>query len=436
MKSFSLILTGILVFALGFGLMAQPINSFEAAGIKVIHKKVDNPVVAVRLYVRGGTANYPKEQEGIENLAFDMALFSDSKEISSEDKLNRAGELGVGFSSKSGYDYGYLGMTALHKFWDESWELWSKAVAQPVFDETDANYSRGEMNSRIRETESSPNQLIEQRATAQLHTGTNYENNPLGSIESLAGLSADSIAAYYNRVVNKSNVFLVVSGNIETEDLKQKVISAFSALPDGEPSAPITPVSEGDFGLAQIHHKDLDVNHLLVKMSAPAHYSPEGIANMLAMSLLSDRFNEAARQDDKIYYTPSATADTPLRYPTNSIYTMTSFPARSIDLIVKELDKVRETGFTADELERKKASFLTYLFLGQETVDAQAHVIGDAEVAGEWRQSLGVSEDVNNLNVDQVNAVFRKYSNKVSWFYLGNESQITTSEFKQPVALD
>lgn len=436
MKSISLILTVILASAFGFGSVAQPLNSFEAGGIKVIHNKVDNPVVAVRLYVRGGTANYPIDQQGIENLAFDMALFGDSKKITSKDKLNRASELGIGFSSKSGYDYGYMGMTALHMFWDESWELWSTAVAQPAFDETDANYSRGEMNARIREIESSPNQLIEQRATAQLHLDTDYEKIPLGTIESLAEMSAESIAEYYNRVVNKSNIFLVVTGNIETEDLKQKVNDAFAALPDGAPTAPITPVSDADFGIAQIHHKDLDVNHLLLKMPAPARYGPEGVANMLAMSLLSDRLHEAARQDDKVFYAPTATADTPLRFTSNSIYTMTDYPANSIDLIIKVINQIRKTGFTAEELSRKKASFLTYLFLGQETVDAHAHALGDAEAAGEWRQSLGILEDVNSLNIGQVNSVFRKYSNKVSWFYLGNESQITTSEFKQPVALD
>lgn len=436
MKTFSLILTAVLVSALNFGSFAQPITAFEAGGIKVIHKKIDNTVVATRLYVRGGTANYPKTQEGIETLAFDMALFGDSKEMTSEDKLNRAGELGIGLSSRSGYDYGYLGMTALHKFWDESWQLWSSAVVQPAFDETDANYSRGEINARIREIESSPNQLIEQRATTQLHLGSDYEKIPMGTIESLAGITAQDIAAYYSRVVNKSNVFLVVIGDVDPEDLKQKVSTAFSELPNGEPAAPIVPVSDADFGMAQVYHKDLDINHLLLKMPAPPRYSPEGIANMLAISMLSDRLNAAARKNNAVDYAPTATVESPLRHPSNSIYTTTGHPANSIDLIVTELNKVRKTGFTAAELDRKKAFFLTYLFLGEESVDAQAHAIGEAQAAGEWRQSLGILDDVNNLKITEVNSVFRKYSNTVSWFYLGNESQINTSDFQQPDALD
>src|SRR6056297_243396 len=176
------IITFSLLFLITFGLSAQTdISEFDADGVQVILKKVPNEVVAVRLYVRGGTANYPIEKQGVENLAFELAMFAGTEEHSAEEITSKAQNLGIGMSAKSGYDYGYMGMTALNMFWDESWALWVESVTKPAMIETAFNSIRDEVFSRQRRSNASPEDYVKELSMAYTYAGTDYEKLPAGT---------------------------------------------------------------------------------------------------------------------------------------------------------------------------------------------------------------------------------------------------------------
>jgi predicted Zn-dependent peptidase len=103
-----------------------------------------------------------------------------------------------------------------------------------------------------------------------------------------------------------------------------------------------------------------------------------------------------------------------------------------VKLMVEIIDDVRKNGFTQEELDKKRNSFLTFHFLGQESVDAQAHALGDAEAGLTWQRVSGFSDAVRLASVNDINEVFKKYNNHISWTYLGNESQVQTGDFPQP----
>jgi len=59
----------ILFLFLSVSLFAQTsATSFTVSGIKVILKPTNKEVIDVNMYYRGGVANYPKTQAGLENL--------------------------------------------------------------------------------------------------------------------------------------------------------------------------------------------------------------------------------------------------------------------------------------------------------------------------------------------------------------------------------
>ena len=77
MKEFKLL---ILIFLLTplVGLQAQDselgVEEFQVDGIKVLLKHSPKEVVNAKLFIKGGTANYTKEQEGVENFALNLAI--------------------------------------------------------------------------------------------------------------------------------------------------------------------------------------------------------------------------------------------------------------------------------------------------------------------------------------------------------------------------
>ena len=82
-----------------------------------------------------------------------------------------------------------------------------------------------------------------------------------------------------------------------------------------------------------------------------------------------------------------------------------------------------------------KESYLTNHFLKLETNDSQTMSLGMSEVAGDWKRAETFMETVEKATVQDLNAVFKKYSSSINWTYHGKESAVSKDDFKQPQML-
>ncbi len=403
-------------------------TAFDVDGLKVIHKRLPGEVVAVRLYIRGGTANYPESQQGIEALAFEMALFGGTENRSSEDIFYETRDFGIGLSGKSGYDYGYLGMTALKMFWNDSWALWSESIMKPRMADGAFYAFRDELYARNRRSSNVAEERIAAQSLAGAFAGTDYAKNPAGTEESLFDLTPDDVRNHYAKILTKENCFIVVVGDIDRADLQQKIADTFGEMP-AESELQKTATSPEISAGATIHHRDLEINHIQARMPAPARWSPESIPNELAMSMLSDRLNEALTIDEQIADSPSAFTGEEQKHPSNAIYAATTKPKQAAEAMVAQINRAKAQGFSEQELNQRKALFITLNYLSQETVDAQAHVLGDAEILGDWQKVTDITPLVKNATTEEVHRVFNQYSTNIHWTYLGNASQVVSGDF-------
>lgn len=421
-----------LIFNFATLLPAQvTVSTSESGGIRVLHKKVPGDVISIRMYVLGGTANYEQEQEGIEGIALELALHGGSEKSSARDIEVAMNQLGMGVSSKAGLDYSYAGMTCLKPNFNASWNLWTEVLTQPAFDVAKFERFKEDYLFRMRRQQADPGSYIERLATQSAFGNTDYTIFPEGSSESLDVMTVEDVRAYFEWIMTKSRILIVAVGNIETDDLNQKVADSFGALPAGDP-LPEAEIGTVSYPSVTIVHRDIDNNHLLGLMPAPFRDSDEKIANLMAMSLLNDRFEARIRNQERLSSNPAAYANSNNRYPSNSIYASTQDPVNAIKSMVDIINEVRKTGFTEEELNLKKPRFLTYYFLSEENTDAQAHAIGDRAAAGRTDYQTDITDKVLAVKLSEVNEVFRKYSTMINWTYLGNASQIETLQFLQP----
>ena len=74
----------IALFVLAASFSAPPedkATEFTVNGLKVILKPSVKEIVSVRFFIKGGTANYTKEQEGVESLALALAVDGGTKKL-------------------------------------------------------------------------------------------------------------------------------------------------------------------------------------------------------------------------------------------------------------------------------------------------------------------------------------------------------------------
>jgi predicted Zn-dependent peptidase len=225
-----------------------------------------------------------------------------------------------------------------------------------------------------------------------------------------------------------------VVGNISEADLKQRITASLASLPVGK-------LTKGEARLelkpeATIENRDIPTNYIRGIMSAPSVNEKEGIPMMLAMSIMRDRFFVELRTKRSLTYAPSAGfASTVFNNPYATFYASSTDPKQTLQVMIEQINDVKNKGFKDKELKDMKESFLTDHFQDLETNDSQTMAIGLAEVGGDWKKTEPFMAEVEKTSIQDLNNVFKKYSSSVNWMYLGKESAVNKDDFKQPQIL-
>ncbi len=410
------------------------IKEFTAGGIKVIFKPSVKEIISVRLFIKGGTANYNKEQEGIESLALAVATEGGTKKLSMTDFGTATEKIGADISFSSSYDYSQVGLSCINTYWNESWSLFSDVITQPRFDAQAFEIIKGKVVSGAKEQDGNPDAYLTNKSMEMSYAGRNYARIPTGSVQSLEKLNLDAVRNHFNTVVTKSNCFIVVVGNVTEADLTAKINAAFSQLQQGQAVKP-EPKTEIQAGVT-IENRDIATNYIRGNMSGPALNDPDAVPMRVAMAIMGDRFFVELRTKRSLTYAPQAAFNTSLiKNPHEVFYASSTKPKEALKVMIDQINEVKNQGFKDKELKDKKEEFLTNHYSRLETNGAQSMAIGANEIAGSWKGFETLMASVDKLTVNDINKVFNKYSNSINWMYLGKEAEVSKDDFKQPQIL-
>lgn len=414
---------------------AQNTVEFEVNGLKVIYKHVPKEIVSARFFVNGGTANYTKEQEGIENFAFNLAVRGGTKNYDRLAFSSLLEKMGTNIGASTDYDFGSFSLLCVKQNWDKSWELFADAILNPAFDGEEYIILKEQLIAAAKQAETDPDESLRRAAMENVYNGKNYAKIYGGTPESISSFSLEDLQNYYKSTVGKKRSFLVVIGDLDQSELISKIEATLANLPEGTLAS-----KEERFMITEVSNKIVDreiaTNYIRGYMSAPTMSEEDGVAMLLAMSILRDRYFVELRTKRSLTYAPGAGyANGIVNNPYNYIYISTTEPKISIEVMVDELKKLKKDGFSQEELINKKQGFLTSYYMGQETLSSQTRAYGTAELKGGWEMAEEFTASVNDLTLDDINRVINKYTDVISWTYLGDKDQISEEDFLQPLDL-
>jgi zinc protease len=371
------------------------------------------------------------EKQGIENLAFKLAMEGGTKSKNKQAFAASSEKIGATFAGSSGADFGTLSMTCLKMYWNDSWDLFSDAIMNPAMAASEFDLVKSQLINQAQQETGDPDAHIGRMAMKNAFGGTSYEKNPAGTPESLQAIKLNEVEDYYKGIIGKKNCFLVVVGNISQADLTEKITKAFSNLQEGKNAPSESHKGVGSPNVA-MENRDIETNYIIGVMDAPKKGTDEAVANSIAMSIMGDRFFTELRTKRSLSYAPSAFAAGDITHPNNGVYISTTKPQESLKVMTEELSKVKKEGFTQKELDGTKQGFLTSYYMGQETNERQSLALGRNEIASSWRDADLFTERVNKTDLKAINNVMKKYIETVKWNYLGKESMVKPEDFLQP----
>ncbi|WP_183563948.1 M16 family metallopeptidase [Mucilaginibacter sp. SP1R1] len=415
------------------GVFAQSeTTSFDVDGIKVIFKPTLKEIINVRMFYRGGVTNYPADKAGIERFALEATTECGTKKYDANMFRDKADKFGIDISTSTDFDYGNIEMDCVSKYFNEGWDLLTEAVVNPVFDNAEVELFRGKMLARIRQQQTDPDDHVEDLVVKNGFEGTPYATDPAGEDAIVSKLTPAELKTYYNSILNKKQLFLVVAGKINKEELIAKIKASFAALPSKNytPAKLQEPVWN-DYRLVT-ESRNLSTNYINAIMNSPTVSSKDYVPYTVGIAALGGSLFNLLRTRLNLSYDPGASS-LMRQMPYSIMYVSTTNPKEAVKAMTRVLNNVLNYGLSAEGLKNIKSSYITNNYVKQQSTSAITLSLGKAEVLGGWEIAENMPSAIDKVTVSQINAALNKYIRGLRWSYLGDTQQADAAagEFKK-----
>jgi len=403
-------------------------TSFDVSGIKVIFKPSRKKVINVRVYYRGGTANFPASKAGIEDFSLKGAVLCGTSNFTASALKDTCDKYDIALSGLSTFDYGYIQLNCISKYFDKGWNMFADVVTAPAYQSDEVQLLRNRLITNNRTTNSDPVISVSKQLQFNAFKNTAYGFDMYGNDEALNAITdADLKTYYYNTLLNKDRMFIVVVGNITKDELIQKIFISFANLPSKSYSKP--DYTEPDLNDNKLIIKPLTArtNYLAAMGNSPRVNSPDFIPFRLAVAGLS-----ANLYNSLVSASPLATNAGAKCFMTQMPYVnfffTTQQPDAAIGRAVQTVKNLQQSGVDDEWLSRLKNMMVMSDFINQQNAIAVCDNLGVAEITAGWQYANDFPQLVFMATKEQVNMAINKYLTGLTWSYLGNTNNITLSQ--------
>ena len=400
-------------------------------GVKVIVQPSGNEIVEVLTIIKGGVQNYTAAKAGIENLAITALTECGTLKDDKNSFKNKLDKVSAEVGGYTGMDYASFRMNCIASDFETVWPLYVDAMTIPKFDAKEFDRIRQDQITSLRAQESNPDFAIDQMAKQLAFAGKSYSKNPGGSVETVSKLTAAETKNYYKSIFNRSRMVIVIVGELDKKNLEEKLKSFLSKVPQGTPFVQKKEAFAAMSNNFQPRDKELATNYVKGITGAPSPGTPDYDAFVLAMRIFSRKHFIEVRTNNGLSYAPQAYFSGGIT-PYANVSASTTDPNKYIAVTRQLIDKIKTEGFTEEDLKNQKTGYITNVYYRQETNYAQAAALASNEVVnGNWKRANTIKDEMNNVTVDDLNRVFKKYITNFSWAYQGDSKKVDPQLYKQ-----
>lgn len=341
------------------------------------------PVVSANLIVIGGGDRNPVGRPGLSSFTAEM-LDEGTEKKNALQIAEDADRLGAHLSTGSSTDYSFVAFRSLRRNVEAVVEMAADVLLHPVFPEREIERIRQDRLTEILRQRENPNALAT-RAFLKAAYGNDhpYGYTELGTEHSLQELAREEIRQFWKSGYLPGNAALVVAGDITARELRrlaEKHLGAWQGKGSTEPAPAVkTPCTRRIVivNKADSPQTALRIGHVGVARSNPDFVFID-VMNTIFGGLFSSRININLREEHG--YTYGASSAFSFRRGPGPFLIGTSVrtdvTAASVGEIFKEIERMRTTEATAEELATAKDSIARSLPGSFETTPQSTSSIG------------------------------------------------------------
>jgi zinc protease len=322
------------------------------------------PVVSANLVVLSGSERNPADKPGLASFTADM-LDEGTNKRSTLQIANDVAQIGAVLQTASSSDQSTVSARALKKNADAAFELLSDVALNPAFNEKEIERVRKTRLTQILQQRDNPNALANKVFFNTVFGDKHpYGFIELGTEESIKSITRGEMADFWKAGYVPGASALVVAGDVNESELRQLAEKYFGKW-SGQSSPVSVPAVESSTSRKLIIVDKPGTPQTVLRVGQPGvarsnpDYVPIEVMNTGLGGLFSSRINMNLRE--KNGYTYGAFSVFVFRRGAGPFYTggsvRTDVTAPATREIFNELERIRTSDVTTDELKTAKDSF-------------------------------------------------------------------------------
>ncbi|WP_186461813.1 M16 family metallopeptidase [Mucilaginibacter pallidiroseus] len=393
-------------------------------GVKVIVQPSGNDIVEIQAVIKGGVANYPATKMGIESMAMTALTECGTLKHDKNAFKNQLEKISASVYGITNKNYSVIKLNCIKSDFDTAWPLYVEAVTIPAFDAKEFERIKQDAVTNLKASDSNPDVAIDKYADKIAFAGRDYAKDPEGTPEIIAKLTAAETKAYYQSVLTRSRMLIVVVADLDKETIEAKVKGLLANIKQGTPFEMKKSFFRVYKNTFSSENRELATNYVEGITSGPAPGTPDFDAFNVAMRIFADKHFLDVRTNNGLSYAPqswfSVGSTSAARFSVS-----TTDPNKYIAVFDKLVDRIKTQGFSAADVANMKVTYLTGFYYKNETNSAQASsIVSNQVLHNNWKRSLTLAEDVKKLTPEQVSDAFRKYIGNIVWVYQGDTKKV------------
>jgi predicted Zn-dependent peptidase len=348
-------------------------------GLRVFSEPLSEATsVSLGVWIRAGSRDERDEVAGITHLMEHM-LFKGTPELDALGIAQAFEGIGAQENAATGEEYTVLYARFLPEHLEKALDLMGGMVLRPTF--ADLEREREVIVEEIKMYEDRPDQMADEYLSSLIFHGDPLGRPIIGSAETVRGVDHETLKNFHRGTYTSQNVFVVGAGRLDPDELEAMVEEKFRGLPSGEPFARNVrsepPQSRVHYRFKETEQYHVSVGSLGIPASSEDRFAMAALNNVFGGGMSSRLFQEVREKRGLAYavysyhqaYSDAGAIKTYVGSTTGNV-------EEAVDIIVREMNKMRETPVEPEELERTKQQLKSSTLLALESTAARMNRVG------------------------------------------------------------
>ncbi len=381
-----------------------------ANGIRVVSETLPKSrSISIGVWVKVGSRHEPKERGGISHF-IEHLFFKGTEKRTAKDIAIEMDSLGGEMNAFTSQETTTYYVKVLDEHLPKAIDLLSDILLSSRFDPVEMEKERKVILEEIKSVEDTPDDYIH-----EFFTNTVWPDSPLGrpilgTKETIKALTHKDILAYIEQYYSPREIVISVAGNFEHGRLIELLNAHFGALSrGGTPKQEVTPSFTHAIAVKkkQLEQVQVCLGCKGINYTHEDRFVISALNGVLGSSMSSRLFQEVREQNALAYSIYSYLAsyrDTGLL----TVYAGTdpSNVLQAVQLVIKEMKKIKDEGITAAEESRVKNQIKGNLVLSLESSNSHMSRLARQEIFyGKYLSVDDIIKGVEKVTAEQVQRI-------------------------------